>query len=139
MVKTSDIPLPKWEISDPFGRGALRSMRYEMKKVMCERDGYKAEVEEILKAQKSAVDGLMDTLRREQATTDDARRRFELAEKARGEIARKNNQLREEIARNETERAKLRLELERLKEDHAQLQEDHEKLVRAMTDKEAAI
>lgn len=139
MIKDYEIPLPRWELSDPFGRAALRSMRYELKKTMCERDGYKAERDEILKAQKGAVDGLLDTLRREQAATDDMKRRFELAEKARGEIARKNNALREEIAKNETERAKLRVELERLREEYAQLQEDHEKLLRCVTDKEAEV
>lgn len=139
MIKDYEIPLPRWEISDPFGRAALRSMRYELKKALCERDGYKAERDEILKAQKSAVEGLMETLRREQKATDEARRRVDLAEKARGDIARKNNQLRDEIDKLNGERAKLRVEFERLKEEHARLQEDHEQLLFLIKNKEAEI
>lgn len=139
MIKDYEIPLPRWELSDPFGRAALRSIRYELKKALCERDGYKAEVEEILKARNSAVEGVMEALRREQQVTDEKQRRFELAEKARGEIARKNNQLRDEIEKLNGERAKLRVELERLREEYRQLQEDHEKLVYLTTHKEAEI
>lgn len=139
MIKDYEIPLPRWELSDPFGRAALRSLRFELKKALCERDGYKEERNEILKAQKGAIEGLMDTIRREQKATDEARSRFDLAEKARGDIARKNNQLRDEIDKLIGERAKLRIELERMKEEYAQLQEDHEKLLRLTTDKEEEI
>ena len=146
MIKDYEIPLPRWELTDPFGRAALRRMRWELKKALCERDGYRVEAEEILRAKANAVDGLMDTLRREQAATDEAKRRFDLAEKARGEIARKNNQLRDELHGNDTTRAQLRVEYEKLREEHeelkknyARLQEDHEKLLYLSTHKEAEI
>ena len=139
MVKNYEVPLPRWEITDPFGRAALRSMRYDLKKVMCERDGYKVEVEEILKARKNAVDGLMDTLRREQAAHDDTKEKLRLSEEARKLVAGSNSKLREKTDEASAERAKLRIELERLREEYAQLQEDHEKLLRSITDKEAEI
>ena len=139
MIKDYEIPLPRWELTDPFGRAALRSMRYELKKTLCERDGYKVEVEEILKARNSAVEGIMEALRREQAAHDETREKLKLAEEARKFIAGNNRKLSESVSEHVTERARLRVELERLREEYRQLQEDHEKLLRLTTDKEAEV
>lgn len=139
MIKDYEIPLPRWELSDPFGRAALRSLRYELKKALCERDGYKAEVEEILKARNSAVEGVMEALRREQVAHDATKEKLKLAEDARKFIAQNNRKLTENVAEHVAERAKMRIELERLKEEHAQLEAEHEKLLRGLTDKEVEI
>ena len=139
MIKDYEIPLPRWEPTDPFGRAALRSLRYELKKALCERDGYKAEVDEILKARNSAVEGIMEALRREQAAHDETREKLKIAEEARKFIAGNNRKLSESVSEHVTERARLRVELERLREEYRQLQEDHEKLLRLTTDKEAEI
>lgn len=139
MIKNYEIPVPRWELSDPFGRAALRSIRYELKKALCERDGYKAEVEEILKARNSAVEGVMEALRREQAAHDATKEKLKLAEDARKFIAQNNRKLTETVAEHVAERAKMRIELERLKEEYAQLEAEHEKLLRGLTDKEVEI
>lgn len=146
MLKDSDVKLPRWELSDPFGRAALRSMRYELKKALCERDGYKAERDEILKAKANAVDGLMDALRREQQKADENINLFYRAEDARKLVANNNRELREKLHDEEMARMLLRVELERLKEEHekvkaeyAQLQADHERLVYLTEHPEAEI
>lgn len=139
MIKDSQIPLPRWEISDPFGRAALRSMRYELKKALCERDGYKAERDEILKAKSNAVDGLQQTILHLQNNYAEMREMFYGAKKMQKAIADKNRELREKLADTETARMLLRVELERLKEEHARLQEDHEQLLYLIKNKEAEI
>ena len=139
MIKDYEIPLPRWELSDPFGRAALRSLRFDLKRVMCERDAYRVEVEEILKARNSAVEGVMEALRREQAAHDETREKLKLAEEARRFVAGNNRRLSESVSEHVTERAKMRIELERLREEYKQLQEDHEKLLRGITDKEAEL
>lgn len=139
MIKEHEIPLPRWELTDPFGRAALRSMRYELKKALCERDGYREERDEILKAKANAVDGLMDTLKREQDRSSEFRQMYYKSEEVRKLVAQNNRELREDLKCSELARAQLRIELERLREEHAQLQEDHEKLLRSVTDKEAEI
>ena len=126
MINDYEIPLPRWELSDPFGRAALRSMRYELKKALCERDGYKVEVEKCYKARESAADGLAKALTREQAATDEAMRLYKASEDARKSQGEKIAAMREEINKLTADRARLRIELERLKEEHAQLQVEHE-------------
>ena len=139
MVKDREIPLPRWELSDPFGRAALRSMRYELKKALCERDGYKAERDEILKAKSNAVDGLQVTIKRLQDNYAEMRDLYWGAKKTQKYIAEKNRELREKLADTETARMQLRVELERLKEEHKQLQDDHERLVYLIEHKEEEI
>ena len=139
MIKDNQIPLPRWEISDPFGRAALRSMRYELKKALCERDGYKAERDEILKAKSNAVDGLQETMKRLQENYNEMKQMYWAAEDARKLVARNNQQLREDLHACELARAEIRIELERLKEEHKQLLDDHEKLLYLATHKEAEI
>lgn len=146
MVKDYEIPMPKWEITDPLGRAALRRMRYELKRALCERDGYRVELEETLKARGAAVDAMHATLRDEQQRSIQLETWLKASDDARRSLGDKVRNMREEITKNETERAKLRVELERAKElyesllkEHAQLQADHEKLVRSITDKEAEI
>lgn len=139
MIKDNQIPLPRWELSDPFGRAALRSMRYELKKAICERDGYKAERDEILKAKSNAVDGLQQTILHLQNNYTEMREMFYGAKKMQKAIADKNRELREKLADTETARMLLRVELERLKEEHARLQEDHEQLLYLIKNKEAEI
>lgn len=139
MIKDNQIPLPRWDITDPFGRAALRSMRYELKKALCERDGYKAERDEILKAKSNAVDGLQQTVLHLQNNYVEMREMFYGAKKMQKAIADKNRELREKLADTETARMLLRVELERLKEEHARLQEDHEQLLYLIKNKEAEI
>ena len=139
MIKDREIPLPRWEFSDPFGRAALRAMRYELKKALCERDGYKAERDDILKAKSNAVDGLQEVIKRTQENYSEMTRMYWAAEDARKLVARNNQQLRDDINRLELSRAEIRIELERLKEEHKQLQEDHERLVYLIEHKEAEI
>lgn len=139
MIKDHEIPLPRWEITDFFGRAALRSMRYELKKALCERDGYKAERDEILKAKSNAVDGLQETIKHLQNYNDEMREMFYGAKKMQKAIADKNRELREKLHDCEIARAELRVELERLKEEHKQLQDDHEQLLYLIKNKEAEI
>lgn len=146
MIKDYEIPLPKWDITDPFGRNSLRRMRYELKRVMCERDSYRVELEEVLKARGAAVDAINATLRDEQQRGIQLQNWYNLSEAARKDLGDKVRDLRAELNACELARAKMRIEFERLKEeheklaiDHKQLQEDHEKLLRGVTDKEAEL
>lgn len=146
MIKDYEIPLPKWEITDPFGRNALRRMRYELKRTMCDRDAYRVELEELLKARGLAVDALNASLRDEQQRGMQLQNWLQLSETARKSLGDKLRAVRTEMSACELEREKLRVELERTKEqheallkEHEELQADHEKLLRGLTDKEEEI
>ncbi len=145
MIKDYEIPLPRWELSDAFGRNALRSMRYELKKALCERDAARVELEETLKCQGRAVDRISMSLTEAQTTAKELDRRLQISEDARKNLGEKLRASRAEIDKHVAERARMRIEIERMKEkldtlekEHDVLTAEHEKLVRGLTDKEAA-
>ena len=96
------------------------------------------ELEETLKCQGRAVDRISASLSAEQSHAKELDRRLQISEEARKSLGDKNRALRDDLDKMTCERAKLRIELERLRELHDALQEEHEKLVRGLTDKEAA-
>ena len=133
------VEIPKWTPDDPFGRNALKGVCYELKKALCEKDALRVELEETLKCQGRAVDRISSSHAKE------LDRRLQISEEARKSLGDKNRALRDDLDKMTGERAKLRIELERLRElhdallkEHDALQEEHEKLVRGLTDKEAA-
>lgn len=139
------VEIPKWTPDDPFGRNALKGVCYELKKALCEKDALRVELEETLKCQGRAVDRISSSLSAEQIHAKELDRRLQISEEARKSLGDKNRALRDDLDKMTGERAKLRIELERLKElhnallkEHDALQEEHEKLVRGLTDKEAA-
>ena len=143
MIKDYEIPMPRWELTDPFGRAAIKSLRFDLKKAMCERDGYRVELEETLKARGAAVDAMAAALANEQARANEITRRFQVSEDARKNLGEKLSKLRDELAEVNAARARLRIDLERLraerdelKKNYEQLQADHETLVQAVTHRE---
>ena len=135
MVNDYEIPMPRWELTDPFGRNAIKSIRYELKKCLCERDGYKAQVESILTEQGDAVNMLAKALAREQEMTREYERRLRVCDEARKSIGEKNSKLKAEIDELKNVNVALRADLAKLQYDYEELTEHHEKLVRGMTDK----
>ena len=121
----NDIPMPKWELSDPLGRNALKRFRYELKLARCERDEYRTRVEEILYEQGNAVNMMAKALAHEQSVVRELERRLRVCDEARKNLGEKINELIEEN--------------ERYREEYDNLAAQHEKLVRGMTDKGAEV
>ena len=97
---------------------------------------------ELLRAEIGKIKEIYDEVLSER---DEWEHRYRESEKARKSLGDKNRALRDDLDKMTGERAKLRIELERLRElhdallkEHDALQEEHEKLVRGLTDKEAA-
>ena len=42
-----DVQIPKWKITDPFGRDAIRRLCHELKREKCNADGYRVELEHL--------------------------------------------------------------------------------------------
>lgn len=136
MVSDYEFALPRWELSDPFGRNALKGMRYELKRALCDRDSYKARLECVLTEQGNAVNMMANALAHEQALTQELDRRLRVCDEARKSLGEKNNAILSENTALKAKNAELAEELARLRYEYAELTAQHEKLVRGMTDKE---
>ena len=126
------VEIPKWRIDDPFGRNALRSVCYDLKKALCESEGYRVEIEEMLKAKSAACEGISEHINNVIAlakTLDEMRKR----------LAANNKELREENAKLWERLLKAEEERDQFKRDYAELEVEHEKLVRGLTDKEVEV
>ena len=113
-----DVKIPKWKITDPFGRDTIARLCHELKREKCNADGYRVELEETLKAKSETYDKILKKffeLTKQYAELD---RRYEMSEEARKSLGEKIRRLRDEIDRINGERAKLRIEYERYKEAH---------------------
>ena len=123
------VEVPKWRIDDPFGRNALKSVCYDLKKALCENEGYRVEIEEMLKARSEACEGLSAHINNaiELASTLDEMRK---------QLVAKNKELREENAKLYERLLKAEGERDMYERDYKELEAEHEKLVRGLTDKE---
>lgn len=126
------VDVPKWRWDDPFGRNALKSVCYDLKKALCEAEGYKVERDEMLKAKSEACDGLAAHINDALAlarTLDDMRKQLAAANR---ELRRENEMLRKD---NEH----LTTRLAEFKRDYDELEAEHERVIRGLTDKETEV
>ena len=130
-----DVPLPKWELTDPFGRNALKRLRYELKLALSERDEYRTRVEEILAEQGNAVNMMAKALAHEQSAKRELERRLRLCDDARKDLGEKINELIDENNVLKVRDIELRADMAKMQYDYDELSAQHEKLVRGMTDK----
>lgn len=139
MIKDYEIPMPRWELSDPFGRAAIKGLRYDLKKALCERDGYRVELEETLNCQGRAVDRLSQSLSAEQARATELDRRLQMSEEARKSLGTKLAAANERASKIENEISYYKAKLELLEGDFNELSKEHERVIRGLTDKDAVI
>ena len=123
------VEIPRWRWNDPFGRNALRSVCYDLKKALCEAEGYKVERDEMLKARSEACDGLA-------AHINDALALARTLDDMRKQLAANNKELRDENAKLLVRLLNAEEERDRYLRDYKELGIEHEKLVRGLTDKE---
>lgn len=138
MINDYDIPMPRWELSDPFGRNAIKGFRYDLKRAMCERDSYREQLETVLDGQGKAVQMLANSLAHEQEVSRELDRRLRVCDEARKSLGEKLTRANDSAESMTNRLAKLRVDYDKLKEEYDELVEQHELLVRGMTDKEEA-
>ena len=126
------VEVPKWRWDDPFGRNALKSVCYDLKKALCEADGYKVERDEMLKARSEACDGLA-------AHINDALALARTLDDMRKQLVESNKKLREENEMLRKDNEHLTKRLDELRRDYGELEAEHERVVRGLTDKEAEV
>lgn len=126
------VDVPKWRWDDPFGRNALKSVCYDLKKALCEAEGYKVERDEMLKARSEACDGLA-------AHINDALALARTLDDMRKQLAESNKKLREENAKLWERLLKAEEERDQFKRDYAELEAEHERVIRGLTDKETEV
>lgn len=130
----TEVMMPRWEVSDPFGRGAIRKARWEYTQMKRERDALKNQLEAVYDERGKAVNMLVEALHHEQAVSAELKRRLEVCDDARKSLGDKLNKATEECAdlrRRLQHEHDLYMELLR---QYEQMEEDHEKLIRSVTD-----
>ena len=135
----NEVMMPRWELSDPFGRGAIRKARWEYTQMKRERDALKNEIEAIYDERGKAVNMLVEALHHEQSVTVELNRRLAVCDEARKSLGEKLNKAveeKEDLARRLNREHDLYAELLR---SYAQLEDDHEDLLRKLTDKEESV
>lgn len=135
----TEVTMPKWELSDPFGRGAIRKARWEYTQMKRERDALKNELEAVFDERGKAVNMLVEALHHEQSVTVELNRRLAVCDEARKSLGDKLNKAveeKEDLARRLNHEHDLYAELLR---SYAQLEDDHEDLLRKLTDKEESV
>lgn len=130
----NNVAMPRWELSDPFGRGAIRKARWEYTQVRHERDALKNELEALYGERGKAVNMLIDALYKEQQRSDELTRRLGVCDEARKSLGEKINSLDKANGKLSTELANLEDEYNELSRNYELLLADHEKLIRSMTD-----
>ena len=130
----TEVLMPRWEISDPFGRGAIRKARWEYAQVRRERDALKNELESLYGERGKAVNLLVDALAHEQGVTAELNRRLAVCDEARRHLGEKINTLDKANSTLSTELANLEDEYNELSRNYEMLLADHEELIRSVTD-----
>lgn len=148
-ITQTDVPMPRWEITDPFGRAAIRKARWEYLRKAAQCESYRLDLEDTLNKQGEAVKILSEELRKAREKCDELDRRFRYCDDARKSLGEKVTALRIENGSLAASKiiaetlAKLNGELEekldRLKADYKELEEAHEQLLRLATNKEEEI
>ena len=130
----NEVLMPRWELSDPFGRGAIRKARWEYAQMKRERDALKNELEAIYDERGKAVNMLVESLHHEQSVSAELKRRLEVCDDARKSLGEKLNKAVEEkgdLHQRLEHEHDLYMELLR---SYEQLEIDHEDLIRSVTD-----
>lgn len=120
-VYETDVPMPRWELKDPFGRGAVRKARYEYKRKAAQCESYRVQLEDVLKARRDAVNLLAEELAHEQGVSAELERRLRESERARKSLGEKLTEATDA--------------LKAVKRDLEELAETHDKFVRAVMEK----
>ena len=135
----TEVTMPPWEISDPFGRRAIRKARFEFLQVKAERDCLKTKLLGIYEDRDKAVDRLFSAVESQQSMTAELNRRLGVCDEARKSLGEKLKAVTEE--RDDLQR-RLQHEHELYQEllkEYAKLEDDHEALLRSVTDKHAEV
>lgn len=85
----SKVNMPRWELTDPFGRGEIKHLCWELEQLRRKYNEQRVELEEALRERAKACDTLLTTLRREQARNDELNRRLGVCDKARASLGSK--------------------------------------------------
>lgn len=126
------VEVPKWRWDDPFGRKTMERLCHDLKKALCEAEGYKVERDEMLKARSEACDGLA-------AHINDALALATTLESMRKQLAEANKKLRDENEMLRKDNEHLTTRLDELWKDYGELEAEHERVIRGLTDKETEI
>lgn len=133
------IPMPRFDITDIFGRNAIKRARYEYKRKAAECEGLHAELEEILSRRDDAITQLTAILKKTHGALEDKERMLLKSEDARKSLGDKLSRATERMSRLEDEIAMYKSKYELLSGDFEELSKEHERVIRALTDKEAEI
>ncbi|MBO5967322.1 MAG: hypothetical protein J6S14_02355 [Clostridia bacterium] len=127
-IYETEVTMPRWELRDPLGRGAVRKARWEYTQMKRERDALRNELEAVYKERGKAVNMMIDALNHEQGVTAELTRRLAVCDEARKSLGEKLNNLQRD---NDDLLKRLAREMEdcdTLSRTLARLQEENEQL-----------
>lgn len=122
MIAEHEIPIPRWDITDPFGRAAIRRARWEYKRKAAECESLHYELESLYADRDGALSKLVDYNKTLQEKLDATEKLLRRSDEGRTALAKDNWGLKAYICE--------------LQEKINELEETHERVIRAMTDKE---
>ena len=136
MITEHEIPIPRWDITDPFGRAAIRRARWEYKRKAAECESLHYELEQMYANRESAMAKLVDYNTKLQEKLDATEKILRRSDDGRTALAKENRELRAKLSELQGKYDDCYTELVALQDEHEDLEKEHERVIRAMTDKE---
>ena len=81
--------MPRWELSDPFGRGEIRRLSYELRVKSAQLSGMRIELEECYHDRAAVVNKLVEEIQMQRADIEELKRRIKLCDQARKNLGDK--------------------------------------------------
>ena len=135
MITEHEIPIPRWDITDPLGRAAIRRARWEYKRKAAECESLHYELESVYADRDGALTRLVEANTKLQEKLESTEKLLRRSDDGRVQMATKASDLSKRIIKLEDELAKWKAKCALLEGDFAELEKEHERVIRAVTDK----
>ena len=130
------VPMPKFDITDPFGFARIKRARWEYKRKAAECESLHYELEQMYADRESALARLTDCLMQTQKRLESTEKLLRRSDDGRVQMAEKASLLSKRLSEMEDELTMYKAKYELLKGDFEELEKEHERVIRGLTDKE---
>ena len=136
MITEHEIPIPRWDITDPFGRAAIRRARWEYKRKAAECESLHYELGSVYADRDCALTKLVEANNKLQEKLDATEKLLRRSDDGRVAMATKASNLSKQLSKTEQEIDYYKTEYVALKDMYDELEKEHERVIRGITDKE---
>ena len=129
------VPMPKFDITDPFGFARIKRARWEYKRKAAECESLHYELEQMYADRESALAQLVIANSKLQERLESTEKILRRSDDGRVQMATKASDLSKRVSELEDELAMWKAKCTLLEGDFAELEKEHERVIRAVTDK----